>query len=273
MQLNPYYRSFVLAWETDPDDQRRFRGLLLIGLAVVLVFGLVLPQIELPKGAHNLQEVPPQLAKLMQEEKPKPPPPKPVEKPKPKAEPVPVPKPVDTRKKMENSAAMKAIKDELADLRDQVDTNALRNRKLDAAVGADARSERSLITSKVGSGSVGIANASTSRGFGSGVGLALGSYRHRGQFPPRQRCRRQPRHAHRQQQQGGAQPGGDRAGLRPQQGRNLRALHAGVARARRPAGQDGAGADHLAGRRRHRLPPVSAASSTIPSSSARSWRA
>jgi periplasmic protein TonB len=170
VQLNPYYRSFALAWEADDEDQRRFRGLLLIGLAAVLVFGLVLPLIQLPKLAHNLEEVPPQLAKLMQEEKPRPPPPKPVEKPKPKAEPVPEPKPVDTRKKMENSAAMKAIKDELADLRDQVDTNALRNRKLDAAVAADARSERSLITSRVGSGSAGIVSANTSRGFGSGSG-------------------------------------------------------------------------------------------------------
>ena len=116
--------------------------------------------------------MPPQLARLMQEERPKPPP-KPVEQPKPekpKTEPVPTPKPVDTRKKMENSAAIRAIKDELADLRDQVDTSALRNRQLSAAVGADARSERSLITSKVGAGSAGIVSANSSRGFGSGSG-------------------------------------------------------------------------------------------------------
>ena len=173
MQLNPYYRSFELAWEPDPDDQRRFRGLMLIGLAVVLVLGLVLPNINLPKRTRTAQEaVPPQLARLMQEERPKPPP-KPVEQPKPekpKLEPVPTPKPVDTRKKMENSAAMRAIKDELADLRDQVDTSALRNRQLSTAVGADARSERSLITSKVGAGSSGIVSASSSRGFGSGSG-------------------------------------------------------------------------------------------------------
>jgi periplasmic protein TonB len=174
VQLNPYYRSYALAWEPDPDDQRRFRGLILIGLAVVAVLGLVLPNINLPKRARTAQEaVPPQLARLMQEERPKPPPPKPVEQPKPekpKAEPVPTPKPVDTRKKMENSAAMRAIKDELADLRDQVDTSALRNRQLSAAVSADARSERSLITSKAGAGSAGIVSANSSRGFGSGAG-------------------------------------------------------------------------------------------------------
>ena len=173
VQLNPYYRSFELAWEPDPGDQRRFRGLMLIGLALVLVLGLVLPHIQLPKRVRGAQEaVPPRLARLMEEERPKPPP-KPVEQPKPekpKAEPVPAPKPVDTRKKMENTAAMRAIKDELADLRDQIDTSALRNRQLSAAVDADARSERSLITSKVGAGSAGIVSANSSRGFGAGSG-------------------------------------------------------------------------------------------------------
>ena len=69
--------------------------------------------------------MPPRLARLMEEERPKPPPPSrsnaegKTQSPRPK----PQPKPVDTRKKMENSAAMRAIKDELADLRDQLDTS------------------------------------------------------------------------------------------------------------------------------------------------------
>lgn len=171
MQLPQFYRSFELAWEVDPEDQRRFRRFLLIGLLLVLLLGAIVPFIELPKRGAVPEEVPPQLAKLMQQELPKPPPPKPqpkVEKPKP--EPVQQPKPVDTRKKMENTAAMRAIKDELADLRDQVDTSTLRNRQLSAAVDKDARSERSLITSKVGAGSAGIVSANSSRGFGSGAG-------------------------------------------------------------------------------------------------------
>jgi TonB family protein len=108
----------------------------------------------------------------MLEEKPKPPPPKVVEQPKPQEKPKPVeaPKPVDTRKKVANSAAMRAIKDELANLRDQVDTSKLQDRKLTAAVGKDERSERSLIASKVGTGSSGIVTASASRGFGAGAG-------------------------------------------------------------------------------------------------------
>jgi TonB family protein len=171
VQLPQYYRSFELAWEVDPEDQRRFRRYLRVGLILVLIFGLVLPFINLPKRGAAAEEVPPRLARLMQEERPKPPPPKPQPKlEKPKPEPVAQPKPVDTRKKMENTAAMRAIKDELADLRDQVDTSQLRNRQLSAAVEKDARSERSLITSKVGSGSAGIVSANSSRGFGSGAG-------------------------------------------------------------------------------------------------------
>jgi len=170
VQLPQYYRSFELAWEVDPEDQRRLRRFVVAGLLLVLLFGILMPFIELPKRAATPEEVPPRLARLMQEERPKPPPPKPqpkVEKAKP--EPTQQPKPVDTRKKMENTAAMRAIKDELADLRDQVDPSKLRN-KLNAAAEKDARSERSLITSKVGAGSAGIVSANSSRGFGSGAG-------------------------------------------------------------------------------------------------------
>ena len=182
MQLTQYYRNFDLPWEADPVEQRRFRRLLVIGLVTVLVLGLVFPFIHLPKRVSTAAEaVPPRLARLMIEERPKPPPPKPVEqpkpqeKPKPEQRPVELPKPEETRKKVANSAAMRAIKDELADLRDQVDTTKLQNRALTAAVGEDTRSERSLIASKVGTGSSGIVTASASRGFGSGAG-ALGNH-------------------------------------------------------------------------------------------------
>jgi TonB family protein len=172
-QLTQFYRNFELPWEPDPEEQRRFRKLLRIGLGVVLLFGLILPFVHLAKPTAAEEEVPPRLARLMQQEQPKPPP-KPVEtpkeKPKPEAKPTEQPKPVDTRKKMENSAAMRAIKDELADLRDQLDTKDLQNRQLKADVGKDARSERSLISSKVGVGSSGIVTAASSRGFGSGAG-------------------------------------------------------------------------------------------------------
>jgi len=168
VQLTQYYRSFELAWEVDPEDQRRFRRYLLIGLLLVFLFGVVIPFIVLPTRTAP-EEVPPQLARLMQEAPKPPPPPKPKPLEKPKEVPTPTPKPEDVRKKVENSKEMRAIKDELADLRDQVDTSTLRNRQLSAAVGQDARSDRSLITSKVGTGSAGVISTS-SRGFGSGAG-------------------------------------------------------------------------------------------------------
>lgn len=175
MQATPYYRSYVLAWEVDPEAQRRFRRLLTGGLLLVLLLGIILPFVHLPKSTETAAEaVPERLARLMVEEKPKPPPPKPVEAPKPQEKPVPkpveTPKPAETRKKMENSASMRAIKDQLADLRDQLDTSALKSRTLTNAVGKDERSERSLISSKVGVGSSGIVTASASRGFGAGAG-------------------------------------------------------------------------------------------------------
>jgi periplasmic protein TonB len=175
VQATPYYRSYVLAWEVDPEAQRRFRRLLTGGLLLVLLLGIILPFVHLPKSTETAAEaVPERLARLMVEEKPKPPPPKPVEAPKPQEKPVPkpveTPKPAETRKKMENSASMRAIKDQLADLRDQLDTSALKSRTLTNAVGKDERSERSLISSKVGVGSSGIVTASASRGFGAGAG-------------------------------------------------------------------------------------------------------
>jgi TonB family protein len=127
--------------------------------------------------------VPERLARVMIEEKPKPPPPPPVvkEQPKPKVEvekkPVPVPPPVD-RKQLAHEKAQKSldrVKDELADLREQMDLTPLSQTKnLSGAVGADSHAERSMITSKVGAGSGGITSANSSRGFGTGAGSLTG---------------------------------------------------------------------------------------------------
>jgi TonB family protein len=115
----------------------------------------------------------------MVQEKPKPPPPPPVELPKPKPEtkPVEVPKPVDkvaeARKKAEKS--INKFKDELADLRQNVDLTPLgQTKNLQGAVGQDSHAERSLIASKAGAGSAGITSANASRGFGTGAGSLTG---------------------------------------------------------------------------------------------------
>jgi TonB family protein len=119
----------------------------------------------------------------MIEEKPKPPPPPPpppkVEE-KPKIEPekkIPVAPPVD-RKQQAHEKAQKQLnqfKDELADLREQMDLKPMEQTKnLTGAVGADSHAERSMITSKVGAGSGGITSANSSRGFGTGAGSLTG---------------------------------------------------------------------------------------------------
>lgn len=181
MQLTEYYRDYTLAWELDPDERRRFWRPMGGGLLLVLVLGIVLPLIHLPKEAPTSEAVPERLARLMVEEKPKPPPPPPVEQPKPKPEtkPVEVPKPVDktaeARKKAQQSGLLK-FKDELADLRQNVDLTPLgQTKNLQGAVGQDSHAERSLIASKAGSGSAGITSASASRGFGTGAGSLTGN--------------------------------------------------------------------------------------------------
>ena len=55
MQLTEYYRSYDLPWELDPEDQSRLRRLVTGGLLLLLLFGVVLPFIHLPK----LTEAPP----------------------------------------------------------------------------------------------------------------------------------------------------------------------------------------------------------------------
>lgn len=179
MQLTQYYRSYELPWETDTEEQARLRRFIGIGLALLLLFGLVLPFIHLSKPVETAAEaVPDRLARLMEQPKPKPPAPVEQPKPKPEAKPVEAPKPVDhtadARKKAQQSGLLK-FTDELKDLRQNVDLTPLSQTKnLQGAVGQDSHAERSLIASKAGTGSAGITTANASRGFGSGAGSLTG---------------------------------------------------------------------------------------------------
>lgn len=177
MVLAPYYRSYDLPWEGDPDGGKRFRRLLLVGLALVVVLGVVVPLLHLQEPAGVAAEaVPERLARLMVEEKPKPPPPKPIEQPKPETKPEPRPEPdrtAEARKKAEKS--LRQVTDALADLRrDLAKELPTQTRNLTGAVGADSKAERSLITSKAGAGSAGVQSTNSSRGFGSGAGSLTG---------------------------------------------------------------------------------------------------
>ena len=183
MLLAPYYRSYELAWEGDPESSQRFRKILRIGLILLLLFGLLFPLLPHPKKSASEEAIPERLAKVMIESQVKPPPPPPPvqELPKPKIEPekkIPVPPPPVDRQKLAREKAQKQlnqVKDELADLREQMNLEPLAQTKnLSGAVGADSHAERSLITSKVGVGSGGITSANSSRGFGTGAGSLTG---------------------------------------------------------------------------------------------------
>jgi TonB family protein len=178
--LAPFYRSFDLPWEGDPDASRRFKRLVLAGLALFLVIGVVVPFLNLPAPKETAEQaVPDRLARLMVEEKPKPPPPppppKPIEPPKPETKPIPQPvdRTAEARKKAEQQ--LNRVRDELADLRrDLAQELPQQTRNLTGAVGAESKAERSLIASKAGTGSAGVQSTNSSRGFGSGAGSLTG---------------------------------------------------------------------------------------------------
>ena len=180
MVIAPFYREFELPWEGDPESESRFRKILRILLILLVLFGILFPLLPNPKPTAAETEVPQRIAQVMIEEKPKPPPPppKPVEE-KPKVVPekkIPVTPPVDQKQVAHEKAQKQVnqIKDELADLRQQMDLTPLQTKNLSGAVGADSHAERSLITSKVGTGSSGITSANSSRGFGTGAGSLTG---------------------------------------------------------------------------------------------------
>ncbi len=180
MQLAPYYREFELPWEGDEEASARFRKILRVLLILLLLFSVLFLVLPKPK-VSTIPDIPQRLAKVMLEEQakpPPPPPPAPKVQEKPKIEPkiVPVAPPVDQKQKAKEKAQkqLNQVKDELADLREIMDTKPLEVKNLTGAVGADAHAERSLITSKVGVGSGGITSADTSRGFGGGAGSLTG---------------------------------------------------------------------------------------------------
>jgi len=179
--LVPFYREYELPWEGDEESSARFRRILRALLIVFVLLGILFPLLPRPKPTATETEVPTRLARVMIEEKPKPPPPPPpvpkVEE-KPKVQEKPVPRPPVDQKQLAHEKAQKTVnqfKDELADLREQMDLTPLAQTKnLSGAVGADSHAERNMITSKAGAGSGGITTANGSRGFGTGAGSLTG---------------------------------------------------------------------------------------------------
>ena len=111
---------------------------------------------------------PPPPPPKIEEKKPEPEKIKPVEQPKPEPKPQP-----SAREKAQKSMAN--VVDQLAALRDNsMLDKAAQTKNLTGKVGEATRSERSLLTSKVGGSSGGINTAALSRGYGGGQGALTG---------------------------------------------------------------------------------------------------
>ncbi len=172
MELAPYFRVYELPWSPTEEIERRFRKVMRNALLVFVVIAVIIPFLPVPdKVRLKAPQIPDRFVKLLIERKVPPPPPPPlpeIEKPKP--EPVPEkPKPeLNAREKAQQSGLLK-LQDELADLRDiQIPQD--KQPELIGPVAENARSERSMITSRVGTGSGGINTANLSRGYGAGSG-------------------------------------------------------------------------------------------------------
>lgn len=187
-----YSHSLLLPWSISPEDDRRFRHILLAIMVFTLAMGIVVPMLPVSKKPIEQEvELPPRVAKLIFEKRtePKPPPkPKPIEKPKPepvakkpvpekkqpqkvvkKPKPKPVPKvdPVEAARKKASKSGLLAMQDSLADLRDQ-SVDSLQGGARLSSSGAQAKQvQRSLVTSKVGGASRGINTSTLSRDAGS----------------------------------------------------------------------------------------------------------
>ena len=208
------FRAMIMPWTKHADSERRFRRAVLVAMLICLVFGYVIPKVNvpLPEYTATVVEIPERLAKLVKKQPPRPsPPPKPEPK-KPEEEPqkvrdeskpepekkkpdkklkkkAPAPQPPQVARKSggKSSAARKkaervgvlAFKDTFKDLMDEtpvakVGTEA-RISRASPKVKGQAVAQRSLVAMQAPSGSSGgISNFGISRNLGNGNGGRLG---------------------------------------------------------------------------------------------------
>ncbi len=183
--------EFNLPWDLNRSDRKNFNKWLTIMLTVIVVFGGAMPWLPVPEvDRTELEELPPQLARIMLD-KPEPvippPPPKPevVEeevkpepepeeiKPEPEPEKVIEPEPTvaDAQEKAKISGLL-AFQDAFADMREAVDVSKLQDTgAIQQGSGEAASIDRSVLTSKHGTRSAGVNVAELSRDTG-GVALS-----------------------------------------------------------------------------------------------------
>ncbi len=190
-----YSHSLSLPWSISAEDERRFRKILIITLALTIAFGIAIPLLPaIKKTVQQEVELPPRIAKLIFEKRTEPrkpkvekkPEPKPVAKKKPLPEKKPLPKKkvppkivkkvepkkpkvdaIEQARKKASTAGLLAFQDSLADLRDQSVDELSGAKRLSNSGSTARKTERALITSKVGGSSRGINTARMSRDTGS----------------------------------------------------------------------------------------------------------
>ena len=233
------YRDYELPWTPSEDEQRRLRRVLGAVLGLFIAFGVIVPL--LPERAPDPAQavVPARVVEFLLERpkpKPKPPPaveaPKPMEIPKverpvvepPPPRPTPKPQVRPDPKQKAASTGLLALSQQLAELR-QIDVNTKPDTQpLNAGAGEKTRVDRALLTAKAGKGSAGIAVSAVSSGFGGGATVLTGHDTAKVAAPPSAAPPTERGRAERHQPQGLADARRDRAGLRPEQVRDLRAL-------------------------------------------------
>jgi protein TonB len=179
MDLVAYHRLYSLAWDGDPESSRRFRRILRPLLVALVILGIALPLLPVPRPSPLESRVPQRLAQIMLQSEPKP-------RPAPLVKVVPVRRavvparrtaPAPVRERIAHERAQRSIdevRDQLAALRQQMNVAPLETRNLSGAVGAASHAERSLLTARAGASSGGITSAHFSRGFGTGAGSLRG---------------------------------------------------------------------------------------------------
>jgi periplasmic protein TonB len=181
--LAPYYRLYDLPWSPTEEVEARFRRVMRNAFIAFAILALLITLIPVPeRTTYKAPAIPDRIVKLVIQQKAPPPPPPPKieekkpepEKIKPVEQPKPEPKPQPTAREKAEKSMAKAV-DELAALRDNsLLDKAAQTKNLTGKVGEATRSERSLLTSKVGGSSGGINTAQLSRGYGGGAGALTG---------------------------------------------------------------------------------------------------
>lgn len=184
-----YSHPFPLPWDINREDRKKLKAWLLWVLLALFIVGGPMPWLPVPEVERkDLETLPPQLARILQEKPepviPPPPPPPPEVKeeaqPKPQEIPVPIieepviaPEPTvaDAKEKAAVSGLL-AFKDAFADMRDAVDMSKLQDTgAIQRGSGAAASIDRAILTSKYGTRSAGVNVSALSRETG-GVALS-----------------------------------------------------------------------------------------------------